>query len=102
MSKAPPQHAAAHSPGGNAEAVSSAKAGERPGGRGRTRRLFFSSFLLIQLRACCWGSMQRGKRLARVVRMPFWTESSSGGRPWEPHLEGAAAGICAFVDFAKL
>lgn len=41
------------------------------GGGGRTRRLFFSSFLFIQLRACCWGSMQRGKRLARVVRMPF-------------------------------
>lgn len=38
---------------------------------GRTRRLFFSSFLLIQLRACCCGSMQSGKRLARVVRMPF-------------------------------
>ena len=41
------------------------------GGGGRTLRLFFSSFLFIQLRACCWGSMQRGKRLARVVRMPF-------------------------------
>ena len=41
------------------------------GGGSRTRRLFFSSFLFIQLRACCWGSMQRGKRLARVVRMPF-------------------------------
>lgn len=57
-----------------------------------TRKLFFSSFLFIQLRACCWGSMQRGKRLARVVRMPFCTESSSGGSPWEPHLEETVTG----------
>lgn len=52
-----------------------------------TLRLFFSSFLLIQFRACCCGSIHNGKRLARVVRMPFWTESSSGGKPCDPHLE---------------
>lgn len=51
-----------------------------------TLRLFFSSFFLIQFKACCCGSIQSGKRLAYVVRMPFWTESSSGGNPWETHL----------------
>lgn len=53
----------------------------------KTFKLFFSSFFLIQLRACCCGSMHKGKRLALVVRMPFCTESSSGGRPSEPHLK---------------
>lgn len=48
--------------------------------------MFFSSFFLIQLRACCWGSIHKGKRLDLVVRMPFCTESSSGGRPSDPHL----------------
>lgn len=51
-----------------------------------TFRLFFSSFFLIQCNACCCGSIQSGKRLEYVVRMPFWTDSSSGGNPWETHL----------------
>lgn len=51
-----------------------------------TLRLFFSSFFLIQCNACCCGSIQSGKRLEYVVRMPFWIESSSGGNPWETHL----------------
>lgn len=36
---------------------------------------------------CCWGSMQRGKQLLWVVRIPFCTDSSSGGRPWDVHLK---------------
>jgi hypothetical protein len=37
---------------------------------------------LIHDTACCCGSMQSGKRLAAVVRMPFWTLCSSAGRPF--------------------
>ena len=51
-----------------------------------TFSLFFSSFFLIQLRACCWGSIHMGNRLPLVVRIPFCTDSSSGGKPSEPHL----------------
>ena len=60
-----------------------------------TLRLFCSSLLLIHLRACCCGSMHIGKRDARVVRMPFWMDNSSGGSPSEVHLRCAntAAGV---------
>lgn len=51
-----------------------------------TLRLLFSSFFLIQLRACCWGSIHMGNRLPLTVRIPFCTDSSSGGKPSEPHL----------------
>ena len=40
------------------------------------------SFALSQDTACSCGSMQSGNREARVVRMPFCTESSSPGSPW--------------------
>ena len=49
-------------------------------------RLFGSSFFLIQLMACCWGSIHSGNLLAFVVRIPFCTDSSSGGRPSLVHL----------------
>ena len=55
-------------------------------GRMPTLRLLASSFFLIHLSACCCGSMHMGKREARVVRMPFWMESSSGGSPSDVHL----------------
>lgn len=51
-----------------------------------TLRLLFCSFFLIQLSACCCGSMHMAKRLPLLVRIPFCTESSSGGKPSEPHL----------------
>ena len=54
--------------------------------KSRTLRLCGSSFFLIQLSACCCGSIHMGKRDARVVRMPFWMESSSGGSPSDVHL----------------
>ena len=37
---------------------------------------------LIHWTACCCGSMHSGKRLAAVVRMPFWTLCSSAGSPF--------------------
>ncbi len=59
-------------------------------------------------RACICGSMHSGKRLARAVRMPFWTDSSSAGRPSAAHcatssslvrkassLRGAPRGVLA-------
>lgn len=39
-----------------------------------TLRLF-SYFRFIQVMACSCGSMHRGQREARVVRIPFCTES---------------------------
>ena len=51
-----------------------------------TLRLLASSFFLIQLRACCCGSIQSGNRLALVVRIPFCIDSSSGGRLSDVHL----------------
>lgn len=51
-----------------------------------TLRLFFSSFFLIQFNACCCGSIHNGNRLPLVVRIPFCTDNSSGGKPSEPHL----------------
>ena len=51
-----------------------------------TFKLFFSSFFLIQFNACCWGSIQRGYLLQLVVRIPFWIDSSSGGRDFDVHL----------------
>lgn len=50
-----------------------------------TFRLKRASRRLIHSSACCCGSMHSGKREARVVRMPFCTDSSSGGRPSELH-----------------
>ena len=45
----------------------------------------FPSRRLIQFTACICGSMQSANLLARVVRMPFCTDSSSDGRPSEAH-----------------
>jgi hypothetical protein len=51
-----------------------------------TLRLLASSFFLIQLRACCWGSIHSGNLLARVVSIPFCIDSSSGGKFSDVHL----------------
>jgi len=40
---------------------------------------------LIHDTACICGSMHSGQRLARIVRMPFCTDSSSEGRPSDAH-----------------
>ena len=52
-----------------------------------TFKLLPSSFFLIQLSACCCGSMHSGNREARVVKIPFWMDSSSGGRFSDVHLK---------------
>jgi hypothetical protein len=36
---------------------------------------------------CCCGSMKSGGRLARMVRIAFWTDSSSSGNPSDIHLK---------------
>jgi hypothetical protein len=41
--------------------------------------------LLIQLTACCWGSIHNGNRELFVVKIPFCTEWSSAGRPLATH-----------------
>ena len=46
---------------------------------------FFPSRRLIHVTACICGSMHSANRLARVVKMPFCTLSSSLGRPSEDH-----------------
>lgn len=50
-------------------------------------KLLFSSLRFIQWRACVCGSMHKGKREALIVRIPFWTDNSSGGNPSEFHLK---------------
>lgn len=45
------------------------------------------SFSLFLIQAFPWpcGSINRGKRVAFVTIMPFWTDSSSFGKPWRFH-----------------
>ena len=57
-----------------------------------TLRLLASSLFLIQLSACCCGSMQRGNLEERVVSIPFWMDSSSGGRLSDVHLKIVESG----------
>mmetsp|Transcript_105792 Transcript_105792/g.304199 ORF Transcript_105792/g.304199 Transcript_105792/m.304199 type:complete len:307 (+) Transcript_105792:2350-3270(+) len=45
----------------------------------------FSSFFLIQLTICIWGSTHKGHRDDLVTRMPFCTQSSSLGKPLPAH-----------------
>lgn len=52
----------------------------------QTFRLFCSSLRFIQFRACCCGSIHIGNLLALVVKIPFWIDNSSGGRPSDVHL----------------
>jgi len=47
----------------------------------------FSSLFLIHCKACNYGSIHKGHLLAFVVKIPFWTESSSLGKPWLAHSE---------------
>lgn len=48
---------------------------------------FLSYFLIIQLNACNYGSIQRGYRDALLVKIPFCTESISLGSPCEFQTE---------------
>lgn len=51
---------------------------------------------LGQATACIWGSTQRAKREARVVRMPFWTLRSSVGSPWADHRPTSTSSVSSF------
>src|SRR3569833_2323060 len=53
----------------------------------RISKLFFFSFSLTQYTAYICGSIHRGHLLAFLVRIPFWIESSSVGKPSEAHLD---------------
>ena len=56
----------------------------------------FASFFFTHATACCWGSMHSGYREARVVRMPFWIESSSWGSPSDAHRAVSTSEVRSF------
>jgi len=57
-------------------------------GKVRTRRYLCSEeWHWHRIHTCCCGSMKSGEWLARVVRIAFWTDSSSAGNPSDAHLK---------------
>ena len=53
----------------------------------KTLKVGPSYLFLIQLTACCWGSMQRGHLVAFMAKIPFWTDNQSDGSSYEAHLD---------------